>query len=46
MNGIVLKKVTITGKVLTLNMSSLPPGIYFLQGTAEGQSINHKIIKY
>lgn len=45
-HGVVLQQVTITGKVVTINMSALSPGIYFLQGTTGGESMNHKIVKH
>lgn len=45
-NGTLLKQVTVTGRTLTINTSSLARGIYILNGIAEGQILNQKFIKH
>src|SRR4029079_13824000 len=45
MNGTVLSRIQISSKTQRIQLSSLKPGMYFIQGENEGEKIREKFIK-
>jgi Pregnancy-associated plasma protein-A/Secretion system C-terminal sorting domain len=44
-NGIVVSRIQVSSKTQKINLSQLKPGMYFIQGEADGQKLREKFIR-